>query len=166
MEYNSSHKKPEGKVSRREAGPPPLPLPSNMHRNDERLDAFLSLLPKEHRHVVEFRHESWLDEEVFAILRRHNVGFCVFDMPGLTCPLMATADFAYIRFHGASNLYRSCYSDEELEDWAQRIAGLAKGLEAVYIYFNNDAEGFAIRNALTIMQQLLKTYLPVRCNDF
>ena len=137
-------------------GPLLYQLPPNMHRNDERLDAFLSLLPKEHRHVVEFRHESWLEEEVFEILRRHNVGFCVFDMPGLACPLVATADFAYIRFHGSSGLYWSCYSDDELEDWAKKIAGLARDLEAVYIYFNNDAEGFAIRNALTMTQQLLK----------
>ncbi|MFQ5925521.1 MAG: DUF72 domain-containing protein, partial [Dehalococcoidia bacterium] len=91
-------------------GPLLYQLPPNMHRNDERLDAFLSLLPGGHRHVVEFRHESWLDEGVFEILRRHNGGFCVFDMPGLPCPLVATADFAYIRFHGSSGLYFSCYS--------------------------------------------------------
>jgi uncharacterized protein YecE (DUF72 family) len=138
-------------------GPLLYQLPPNMRRNDERLDAFLSLLPKEQRHVVEFRHESWLYEEVFAILRGHNVGFCVFDMPGLACPLVATADFAYVRFHGSSGLYSSCYREEELERWARRITALAKDLEAVYIYFNNDAQGFAIRNALTITHQLLKT---------
>ena len=138
-------------------GPLLYQLPPNMRRNDERLDAFFSLLPKEQRHVVEFRHESWLDEEVFAILRRHHVGFCVFDMPGLACPLVTTADFAYIRFHGSSGLYSSCYREEELERWARRITALAKDLEAVYIYFNNDAQGFAIRNALTITHQLLKT---------
>jgi uncharacterized protein YecE (DUF72 family) len=135
-------------------GPLLYQLPPNMHRNDERLDSFLSLLPSGHRHVVEFRHESWLDEGVFDILRRHNVGFCVFDMPGLPCPLLATADFAYIRFHGSTGLYFSCYSDEELEDWARRISGLAKDLEAVYIYFNNDAEGFAIKNAQTLVRKL------------
>ena len=125
-----------------------------MHRNDERLDSFLSILPRELCHVVEFRHGSWLDEGVFEILRRHNVGFCVFDMPDLPCPLMATTDFAYIRFHGSSGLYSSCYSDEELGGWARRISGLGKDLEAVYIYFNNDAEGFAIKNAQTLTQRL------------
>jgi len=131
-------------------GPLLYQLPPNMHRNDERLDHFLSLLPKGLRHVVEFRHESWLDEGVFAILRKHNVGFCVFDMPDLPCPLMATADFAYIRFHGSTGLYWSCYSDEELEHWAQKIPALGKDLDAVYIYFNNDALGFAIKNAQTL----------------
>jgi uncharacterized protein YecE (DUF72 family) len=129
-------------------------LPPNMHRNDERLEGFLTLLPKGLRHVIEFRHQSWLDEEVFDILRRHNTGFCVFDMPEVSCPLLATADFAYIRFHGSSGLYSSCYSDEEMEDWARRIEGLATDLDTVYIYFNNDAEGFAIKNAQTLAGRL------------
>lgn len=136
-------------------GPLLYQLPPNMHRNDERLGSFLSLLPRGLRHVVEFRHESWLDEGVFDILRRHNVGLCVFDMPGVSCPLLATADFAYIRFHGSSGLYYSCYSDGELDDWARRISGLAKDLDAVYIYFNNDAEGFATKNAQTLREKLL-----------
>ncbi|MBA7647153.1 hypothetical protein ES703_54923 [subsurface metagenome] len=135
-------------------GPLLYQLPPNMHRNDERLEAFLSLLPRGLRHVVEFRHESWLDEEVFAILRKYNVGFCVFDMPGLACPLVATADFGYVRFHGSSGLYFSCYSDDELEDWAQKISALGKDLNTVYIYFNNDAQGFAIRNARTLSKKL------------
>ncbi|MCK4698063.1 MAG: DUF72 domain-containing protein, partial [Dehalococcoidia bacterium] len=88
-------------------GPLLYQLPPNMHRNDERLESFLQLLPKGLRHVIEFRHQSWLDEEVFDILRRHNIGFCVFDMPGLPCPLLTTADFAYIRFHGSTGLYFS-----------------------------------------------------------
>ena len=125
-----------------------------MHRNDERLESFLPLLPKGLRHVIEFRHQSWLDKEVFDILRRHNIGFCIFDMPGLPCPLLSTADFAYIRFHGSTGLYFSCYSDGELEEWAKRISGLAKDLDTVYIYFNNDAEGFAIKNAQTLAGKL------------
>lgn len=135
-------------------GPLLYQLPPNMNRNDERLDNFLCLLPRELRHVLEFRHESWLDEGVFDILRKHNVGLCVFDMPGLSCPLLATADFAYVRFHGSSGLYYSCYSDRELEDWARRISGLAKSLDAVYIYFNNDAEGYAIENARKLARKL------------
>jgi len=135
-------------------GPLLYQLPPNMHRDDERLDAFLSLLPSGLRHVVEFRHDSWLDDAVFAILRKHNVGLCVFDMPDLSCPLRATADFAYVRFHGATGLYYSRYSDDELEDWARRISGLASDLDAVYVYFNNDAEGYAIENARALAQKL------------
>jgi uncharacterized protein YecE (DUF72 family) len=76
-------------------------------------------------------------------------------MPDLPCPLVATADFAYIRFHGSTGLYWSCYSDEELEDWAQKISALGKDLDAVYIYFNNDAQGFAIKNAQTLREKLV-----------
>jgi len=131
-------------------GPILYQLPPNVHRDDEALDSFLAGLPCDIRHVVEFRHRSWLDERVLEILHKYNAGLCVFDMPSLSCPLRATADFAYIRFHGGGELYASCYSDEELAGWAERLADLAVNLKAVYIYFNNDAEAFAVRNAMTL----------------
>jgi uncharacterized protein YecE (DUF72 family) len=137
-------------------GPLLYQLPPNMHRNDEVLESFLAILPRGLRHVFEFRHESWIDAEVFELLRRYNAGFCVFDMPSFTCPLVATADFAYIRFHGSTGLYWSDYSNEELASWAKKISNLAKDLESTYIYFNNDAEAFAVSNAKT-----LRTYLKV-----
>jgi len=89
-----------------------------MKRNDELLQNFLSSLPQKAQHVIEFRHESWIEGAVFDILRRHNTGVCVFDMPGFSCPMVATSDFAYIRFHGSEGLYSSFYSDEELSQWA------------------------------------------------
>jgi uncharacterized protein YecE (DUF72 family) len=138
------------KILEQKLGPLLYQLPPSMHRDDERLESFLSILPHGLKHTLEFRHQSWLDEEVFEILRRHNVGLCVFDMPDLTCPLVATADFAYIRFHGSTGLYSSCYSDEELANWAGRLSGLLPEVEEVYIYFNNDAEAFAVRNAMTL----------------
>lgn len=135
-------------------GPLLYQLPPNMKRNDEVLEAFLSVLPRQYRHVFEFRNESWIDDNVFDLLRRYNAGLCVFDMPGFTCPLVATADFAYIRFHGSIGLYSSCYSNEELVDWAKKISSLGQNLEAVYIYFNNDVEAYAVRNAQTLMHFL------------
>ena len=140
-------------------GPLLYQLPPNMHRNDERLESFLSTLPQGLKHVIEFRHQSWLEEEVFQILHKYNTGFCVFDMPSISCPLVATADFAYIRFHGSIGLYSSCYSDEELAAWAKRLSNLARNLKAIYIYFNNDAEAFAVENAIT-----LGTYLEAQGN--
>jgi len=138
-------------------GPLLYQLPPNMHRNDEVLEYFLSILPEGMRHVFEFRHQSWLKERVFQILQKYSVGFCVFDMPSISCPAIATADFAYIRFHGSTDLYSSCYSDEELAGWGKRLAKLARNLKSVYIYFNNDAEAFAVRNAVT-----LRAYLETR----
>ena len=142
------------KILGEKLGPILYQLPPNMHRDDERLASFLSILPEGMRHVFEFRHESWLGEPVLQILHNYNASFCVFDMPGRRCPLVATADFAYIRFHGSTWLYWSCYSDEELADWAKRLSSLAAKLKAVYIYFNNDAEAFAVRNAITLRSYL------------
>ena len=71
-------------------------------------------------------------------------------MPSFTCPVVATADFAYVRFHGSAGLYSSCYSDDELADWAEKLANIATGLTEIYIYFNNDIDGFAVYNAKTL----------------
>lgn len=135
-------------------GPLLYQLPPGMKRNEHILEAFLQTLPPGYRHVFEFRDESWLSDKVFGLLERYNAALCVFDMPGFTCPVRATADFAYFRFHGSTGLYWSCYSDEELRSWAIKIRRIGKGLKAVYIYFNNDAEAYAVRNALTIAQFL------------
>jgi len=135
-------------------GPLLYQLPPNMKRNDELLQSFLSSLPAIYQHVIEFRHESWIDEAVFDILRRHNVGLCVFDMPGFTCPLVATSGFVYVRFHGSEGLYSSRYSDAELSRWAERIGRLGQRVKTSYIYFNNDAEAFAIQNATTLRNLL------------
>ena len=142
------------KILGEKLGPLLYQLPPSMHRDDARLESFLSILPQGMKHVLEFRHESWLDDRMFEVLRRYNVGLCVFDMPGLTCPLVATADFAYIRFHGSTGLYSSCYSDDELAEWARRLASLPSKVKSVYIYFNNDAEAFAMRNAMTLRNYL------------
>ena len=138
-------------------GPLLYQLPPGLHRDDGILTKFLASLPRELKHAIEFRHESWLTEDVFDILRRHHVGFCVFDMPKLTSPLASTADFAYIRFHGSDSLYSSSYSDEEMADWSEKIAKLAENLESVYIYFNNDIAGYALRNAVAIREYLEKS---------
>jgi uncharacterized protein YecE (DUF72 family) len=128
-------------------GPLLYQLPPNMPRSDEMLESFLKLLPRGLSHAFEFRHKSWFDRGVFDLLRHYGAGLCAFDMPDFTTPLLATSDFAYIRFHGSSGLYWSCYSDQELESWAQRISEIAREVNSVYIYFNNDAQGFAVSNA-------------------
>jgi uncharacterized protein YecE (DUF72 family) len=135
-------------------GPLLYQLPPNMKRNDERLEIFLAVLPRQYRHVFEFRHESWFDDVVFDILKKYNAGFCVFDMPDLTSPVVYTADFAYVRFHGSTGLYWSDYSDKELAGWAKKITKLGEKPKAVYIYFNNDAGGYAINNARTLAKFL------------
>jgi uncharacterized protein YecE (DUF72 family) len=135
-------------------GPLLYQLPPSMPRSDQALESFLPTLPQGLKHVFEFRHESWLDDGVFEILRKYSVGFCVFDLPAINCPLLATADFAYVRFHGSAELYSSSYSDDELARWAEKLANFAQNLKATYIYFNNDTEAFAVKNATTLSRYL------------
>ena len=104
-------------------GPVLFQLPGGMERDDARLESFLSNLKTELKTVFEFRHQSWWNEEVFKILRRFHAGFCIFDMPGAGCPVTATADFAYVRFHGSST-HSSNYSDQELMEWAAKLWAL------------------------------------------
>jgi uncharacterized protein YecE (DUF72 family) len=135
-------------------GPLLYQLPPNMPRNEALLQAFLELLPRGLYHAFEFRNESWFDEEVFTLLRKYGIGFCIYDMPGFVTPIAATADFAYIRFHGSAGMYESCYSDSEIEAWANRIEKLGQRLTSVYVYFNNDSQAFAVRNAKMLARRL------------
>jgi len=135
---------------REKLGPILFQLPPSLRRNPELLEEFLPLLPKDLKIVFEFRNESWFAEEIYRILSRYNISLCLFDMPGFTTPLVITADFSYIRFHGSASLYSSCYTDEELSEWSRRISSLARDLSEIYIYFNNDVEGFALFNAQTL----------------
>jgi uncharacterized protein YecE (DUF72 family) len=134
-------------------GPVLYQLPPSLHRDDARLAEFLEKLPAG-RHAIEFRHDSWFADEVFGMLRRRGAAFCIFDMPRLKSPLIATADFAYIRFHGTGERYSGSYPDKLLAEWADNISKLAKSLKAVYIYFNNDVSGHALRNAVTLRNLL------------
>lgn len=134
-------------------GPVLYQLPPSLPKDIERLCAFLAALPRDRQHAVEFRHPSWFDSETLDVLRRAGVAFCCVDSPHLKSPVEATAGFAYVRFHGSAfNL--GDYSPEELGAWAERLRRLAGGCETVYAYFNNDWEGFAVKNALLLRQLL------------
>jgi uncharacterized protein YecE (DUF72 family) len=102
--------------------------------------------------AVEFRHPSWNDEEVFRLLERHNAAYCIMSGAQLPCILRATAPFVYVRMHGPddSHLYGGSYSDTDLSWWADRIREWDSSGRDVFVYFNNDGEGHAVRNALTL----------------
>ncbi|ANP72383.1 DUF72 domain-containing protein [Cryobacterium arcticum] len=121
-------------------------------RDDARLDYFLGALPPWVRVAVEFRHDSWHVEEVFAILERHGAAYCVMSGAGLPCVLRATAPFVYVRLHGPAHdaLYAGSYSETDLRWWADRIREWQAGGREVFAYFNNDGDGNAVRNAWTL----------------
>jgi uncharacterized protein YecE (DUF72 family) len=131
-------------------------LPPSLARDDARLRYFLGLLPAWIRVAVEFRHESWRDERVFAELESHRVAYCVMSGAGLPCELRATAPFVYVRLHGPDhhNLYAGSYSDSDLGWWADRIREWDGAGRDVYAYFNNDGHGHAVRNARTLRSLL------------
>jgi uncharacterized protein YecE (DUF72 family) len=131
----------------RTLGPLLYQLPPSLHRNDKRLDAFLGLLPSDLEHVVEFRHASWYDEEVLAILDHHGVGFVVHDLVGLTSPRWASGRTAYVRFHGTGGKYRGRYSEEQLRGWADWLSDQRAKGRSGWAYFNNDIGGDAIEDA-------------------
>ena len=134
-------------------GPVLWQLPENFHRDDERLAGALERLPPG-RHCFEFRHESWFRPDVYGLLREHGAALVVGDTPAR--PFQAhelTADWAFVRFHQGRRGRRGNYSDRELAGWAERLAAWRTRAD-VYAYFNNDWEGFAVRNALS-MRDLL-----------
>lgn len=136
-------------------GPVLWQLPGNFHRNDERLASALEQLPPG-RHCFEFRHASWFVPEVYELLRAHGVALVIGDHPERPFQtLELTADWTFIRFHYGSRGRRGNYSASELDEWARRIAAWRTEID-VYAYFNNDWEGFAVRNGLWL-QQCLQT---------
>lgn len=131
-------------------GPLLYQLPPSLHKNVDRLEAFLARLPSDLEHVVEFRHSSWYDEEVLALLDRFGVGFVDHDLRGLLSPRWASGKTAYVRFHGTSGRYHGRYSDEALTGWAEWLIGQRNLGRSAWCYFNNDIHGHAIEDARTL----------------
>ncbi len=127
-------------------------LPPGMPRDDARLDYFLGALPPGLPVAVEFRHPTWHVEEVFALLERRRAAYVVMSGAGLPCILRATADFVYVRFHGPDHqhLYAGSYDEAAMRWWAERVGEWRAQGRSVYAYFNNDAQGFAVHNGLTL----------------
>jgi uncharacterized protein YecE (DUF72 family) len=123
-------------------------FPPAFRVNTERLRRFLHLLRAYPvRNTLEFRHESWITEEVISICEEHNMSLCMADWPEFIDELPVTSDFVYIRRHGEGGGYDTRYSKAALKKDANRIRGYLKGKKDVFIYFNNDAFGYAPKNA-------------------
>jgi uncharacterized protein YecE (DUF72 family) len=131
-------------------------LPPSFHYTPARLQRILAQLDPARRNVVEFRHRTWWNERVFAAFRDAGAIFCSCSGPRLPDELIKTADEIYVRFHGVKQWYRHDYTPQELAVWAARIQ--TSGAARVWAYFNNDRDGFAIRNA----RALLRTLAPDR----
>jgi uncharacterized protein YecE (DUF72 family) len=134
-------------------GPVLWQLPERFHRDDDRLAFALERLPPG-RHCFEFRHPSWFCSEVYGLLHTFGVALANGDdarRPLPDAPL--TTDWTLLRFHYGGRGRRGNYAESELRAWAGRIAALREDAD-VYAYFNNDWEGFAVRNGRRLARLL------------
>ena len=128
-------------------GPILWQLPPNFGKNAERLDGFLAALPVAYRYAVEFRHPSWLDAEVFDILRRHKAAHVPVSSKVMPLNLTMTTDFTYVRFHGLEGGAAHDYTCDELKPWAEFCRNALRSGLTVFVYFNNDINVRAPKNA-------------------
>lgn len=129
-------------------------LPPSMHKNIEVLKSFVSILPRSGPVIFEFRHISWFDDEVYEVLDDKDLGLCCHDWAGMPYPRLVTGSVLYVRLHGPAKRSLPCYTSQDLKDWAKWIKLNLKKASEAYVYFNNDAEGFAVKNAMEIREIL------------
>jgi uncharacterized protein YecE (DUF72 family) len=129
-------------------------LHPEQQRDDARLDSFLQRVPALIRVAVELRHPSWNDPAVYQVLERRRAAYVVMSGAGLACIPRTTTDFVYVRMHGPDPdaMYTGSYSAEALQAWADRVAAWDREGRDVWVYFNNDPHGHAVRNALTLRE--------------
>jgi uncharacterized protein YecE (DUF72 family) len=143
-------------------------LPPSLHHDSGRLEEFLTLLgvvsrvpdaPRGRiRHAVEFRHESWWNDETARVLSRYEAAFVTLSHPRLPEDVVPTTDFVYVRFHGkGQRLYDYDYSETELSEWSKRLAPHLRR-RTLYAYFNNDWHANAPRNAMRLRDLLATTF--------
>jgi uncharacterized protein YecE (DUF72 family) len=111
-------------------GPILFQLPPNLQKDFDRLRVFLDELPFDRRFTIEFRHESWFDDDVFAALKARDIALCITEQPEFASPVVATASWGYARLH------RLDYDAPALAAWAKRIAELP--WSDAYVFFKDD----------------------------
>jgi len=127
-------------------GPVLFQLPPNLKKDAPLLEHFTESLPASMRAAFEFRHESWLDEEIFALLRKRNVCLCIADTEETSTPLVATAKWGYLR------LRREDYVESDIRKWGNRIS--AQPWKNAFVYFKHEDEGKGPAYASLLMSLL------------
>ncbi|HJU62538.1 MAG TPA: DUF72 domain-containing protein [Candidatus Binatia bacterium] len=138
----------------RKLGPILFQLPPGWQCNSERLASFLRALPPQRRYAFEFRNPTWHQEVIYELLRSHNAAFCIYELAGFQSPVQISADFAYVRLHGPDGAYQGKYTNKQLGGWAEQIRHWQRRLKNIYVYFDNDQNGYAACNALELKKML------------
>lgn len=138
---------------REKLGPVLFQLPPSLAFDAGLVTSFVRLLPEGARYAVEARHESWISDEALETLKERNIAWCISDTAG-RYPYWETvsADFAYLRLHGSKRLYASCYTEDELVAWAEKIRSYRAD---TYVFFDNDSMAYAPMNALRLKELLV-----------
>jgi uncharacterized protein YecE (DUF72 family) len=128
-------------------GPILLQLPPNFQTDLAALDKALGCFPTGTRVAFEPRHPSWFTPTLAALLSDHDAALCLSDTNGPNGPLWRTASWGYLRMHEGRSQPHPCYGRTALRSWASRLADLWEDEEDVFVYFNNDHGGCAVRDA-------------------
>jgi uncharacterized protein YecE (DUF72 family) len=126
-------------------------LPPNAKKDVSLLDAFLEDLPPKVRAAFEFRHPSWLDDEVFDRLAARNLALCVADSERMSTPVRVTADYAYFRLRDEG------YTEDDVARWADTIARDTSACREVFVYFKHEEEGKGPQLARMLIDALGRT---------
>jgi uncharacterized protein YecE (DUF72 family) len=123
-------------------------LPPTMKKDMAGLIAFLDVLPPRVTAAFEFRHASWLDEDVYARLRDRNLALCVADSERLSTPVEITADYAYFRLRDEG------YSADDIARWADIIGARTAACRDVFVYFKHEEQGKGPELARMLVERL------------
>lgn len=138
-------------------GPVLLQLPPNLHYHEERAITFFDALVKYkgYHFALEPRHESWMTPAAIKLLKKYKIAFVIAES-GDRFPSgeFITAKNIYIRFHGPKGDYASGYSATYLQRYAEKISQWQQAGHHIWVFFNNDVHGYAIRNALTLIDYI------------
>jgi uncharacterized protein YecE (DUF72 family) len=123
-------------------------LPPNLKKDVPLFDAFLADLPPKLCAAFEFRHDSWLDDEIFERLKTRNLALCIADSEKMSTPVRITADYAYFRLRDEG------YTPDDVGRWADSIARETAGCRHVFVYFKHEEEGKGPEFAKRLMANL------------
>lgn len=133
-------------------GPILVQLPPNLHVNLDKLKELIRVIPTRYKIALEVRHQSWFGKPVYKVLKKRNIPLVFSCGEGLPIEEVITADFIYIRMHGPGDLYGSKYTKGQLKELAEKIKKWKRKIRNIYVYFNNDTNGYAVENALAFIK--------------
>lgn len=121
-------------------------MPEAIGYKEQKLEQIIESLDPTFNNVLEFRNETWWNQEVYNRLASHNITFCGMSHPALPDDVIHNTNTLYYRFHGVPELYKSKYDVSVLRKISDEIESNA-ATKSAFIYFNNDIDGSAITNA-------------------